>query len=394
VLEAAPGLKPLGVGINIQPHAVRELTELGLGDRMPAVGVATQTFAMFNKHGQLIWSEPRGRAAGYGWPQYSVHRGRFTMMLYEAAVERLGQARIKLDHELIGFEQDADGVTAHFADRDGRQVAAERGDVMLAADGIHSGVRQHFYPDQGEPHFSGEMMWRAAVIGRPFLDGRTHAIAGHQGRRFLAYPIEELADGRVLINWICELGHDGTTPPRADWNKQVPKEMFAGSFADWHFPWLDVPALIEATETYFEFPKVDRDPIPRWTFDRVTLIGDAAHPMLPTGSQAGSQAVVDARYVVRALLLEATPQAALKRFEDERLKPMNEITLRNRRHGPEIAMQIAEERAPDGFERIEDVIPPEEMRELSDSFKRLAGFEKDQLNSRPSLLLDLIGSGR
>ncbi|MFM9970624.1 MAG: flavin-dependent oxidoreductase [Burkholderiales bacterium] len=388
VFEAVREIGALGVGINLQPNAVRELTELGLGEELARTGIPTSTLAYYNKHGQRIWSEPRGREAGYRWPQYSIHRGELLMILVRAVRERLGEASIRCGHQLASFEQDANGVTAHFIDRrSGAQVGTARGDMLIGADGIHSAVRAQLYPNEGEPRFCGQMMWRAAVESTPYLDGCTHAITGHRDQKFLVYPMSAGARqrGRSLINWIAELTVPGPTP-RADWNKQVAKEVFANAFAKWRFPWLDVPALIDATEAVFEFPKVDRDPVAQWSFGRVTLIGDAAHAMLPIGSQAGSQAVVDPRYLARALLTEPRPEAALVRYEAERLPAMNEITLRIRGLGQEIVMEMAEERAPDGFERIEEVIPNEEMARLSAEFKLVAGLDRDYVNSRESLL--------
>lgn len=388
VFEAVREIGALGVGINLQPNAVRELTELGLGGELARTGIPTSALAYYNRHGQRIWTEPRGMEAGYLWPQYSIHRGELLMILARAVRERLGDGVIRCGHQLASFEQDAQSVTAHFTDRrSGAQLGAERGDILIGADGIHSAVRAQLYPDEGDPRFCGQMMWRAAVEAGPYLDGRTHAIAGHRDQKFLVYPMSAKSRerGRSLINWIAELTVSGPTP-RADWNRQVQKETFANAFAGWRFPWLDVPALIEATDAVFEFPKVDRDPVSQWSFGRVTLIGDAAHAMLPIGSQAGSQAVVDPRYLARALVCEASPEQALRRYEAERLPAMNEITLRIRGLGQEIVMEMAEERAPHGFERIEDVIPNAEMARLSAEFKLAAGLDRDYVNSRAPLV--------
>ena len=392
VFESVRNLEALGVGITLQPHAVRELTELGLGDALAATGIPTSTLAYYNKHGQLIWSEPRGKGAGYRWPQYSIHRGNLQMVMLRAAQERLGRERIRTGHHLVSFEQDANGVTAHFVERrTGRQLGAERGDILVAADGIHSVVRQAFYPREGPPTYCGQMMYRAGVEFEPYLDGRTQIIIGHRHCKFLSYPIQPgTRPGRQLINWIAEITVDRETPPRADWNRRVAKDVFAQAFRDYRFDWIDVPAMIEATDAVFEFPKADRDPVDRWSFGRVTLLGDAAHAMLPIGGQAGSQAIVDPRYLTRALLEEPTPEAALARYEAERLKPMNEVTLRIREQGQEQVMEMAEARAPNGFRNIEDVIPRAEMEAFSASFKLAAGLDRDNVNNRPSI----VGGGK
>lgn len=391
VFEAVHTLSALGVGINLQPNGVRELTELGLADDLAATAIPTATLGFFNKHGQTIWTEPRGRAAGYSWPQYSIHRGELLMLLARAVRARIVEANFLLGHHLDSFEDDGAGVTAHFIDRrSGQRIHSERGDALVGADGIHSAVRKQLFPNEGPPHFDGMLMWRAALEAEPFLDGRTHAIIGHQGQRFVAYPMSHEAEtrGRALVNWIAELRVASDTPPRADWNKRVDASVFADKFKDWKYPWLDIPKLIAGTEAIFEFPKVDRDPLPKWSFNRVTLLGDAAHPMLPTGSQAGTQAIVDGSFLTRALLEENNVAAAFARYEAERRPLMSEITLRNRQLGPEVAMQVAEERAPGGFKNIEDVISREEMEGFSASFKKLAGFDREQVNTRPPIVPD------
>jgi len=387
VFESVRQIGAVGAGINLQSNAVRELDEMGLGKALAATGVATRKWSCYNKHGQLIWSEPRGIAAGYKWPQYSIHRGQLLLLLLDATKERIGAQNILTGHHLASFEQDAHGVTAHFVDRaTGKPLHTERGDVLIGADGIHSAVRANFYPDEGPIHYSGEMQWRASVEMDAFLDGQTQVLVGHRNQRLVGYSMsrEALDRGRVLVNWICEIRMPDTSRP--DWDRKVSKDVFAGAFAGWRFPWLDVPALIDATPEIFEFPKCDRNPVERWSFGRVTLLGDAAHPMLPTGSQAGSQAVVDARVLAQALLTEPSVETALESYQIQRLKPMAEITLKNRELGPELAMQIAEDRAPQGFTNVEDVISREEMAAITENYKRAAGFDSASVNTRPSYL--------
>jgi 2-polyprenyl-6-methoxyphenol hydroxylase-like FAD-dependent oxidoreductase len=383
VYEAVPKMGAVGVGINIQPNAVRELIELGLGDALESRAIATAELAFYSKHGQRIWSEPRGLAAGYRWPQYSVHRGTLQMILYEAVRARIGEANLFMGHALESFTQDAQGVTANFVDRaDGAKLEPARGDVLIGADGIHSAVRRHYYP-KDEVAFGGQLMWRAAVEWSPFLTGRSMIIAGHRDQKVVAYPMLALPGGKVHMNWIAELGRPGA-PPREDWNRRVDKSVFLEQFRGWKFDWLDVPAMIEATDVTYEFPKIDRNPVDRWTFGRVTLAGDAAHPMHPVGSQAGSQAIVDGRVLAWHLAKCKDPQDALQRYQDERLPAMREITLGNRTLGPEIVMQIAEERAPGGFANLDDILPPAELAARQAEFKVKAGFAVEQLNQRAS----------
>jgi 2-polyprenyl-6-methoxyphenol hydroxylase-like FAD-dependent oxidoreductase len=264
-----------------------------------------------------------------------------------------------------------------------------RARAVIAADGIHSVVRRTFFPDEGPARFSGRMLWRATTRGRPFLTGRSMIQAGHQDQKFVCYPIQQVpdADGRVTINWIAELRVPaGTTPAREDWNKRVDRSVFRAPFAGWRFDWLDIPALIDGAEAIFEFPMVDRDPLPRWTHGRVTLLGDAAHPMYPIGSNGASQGILDAEAMAEALAFagfpagDTDPGAAFARYEDARREATGRIVLSNRQNGPDQVMQIAEERAPDGFAHIHDVIPREELEAISARYKQLAGFSHAQVN--------------
>ena len=307
-------------------------------------------------------------------------------MLAEAARERIGDA-LRTGHVFQKFVERGDKVIATFADRNGATIAEDEADILIGADGIHSAVRRQFYPDEGEPNFAGQILWRAAVETTPFLGGATMIIAGHFHRRVVAYPIAPGAKpGTLLTNWIAQMSVDTKAPPREDWNRKVDKERFLDAFRDWRFDWLDFPRLVEETAEIFEFPLVDRHPVERWSFGRVTLIGDAAHPMQPTGSQAGSQAIVDARLLTAALLAERDPVAALAAYDRQRRPVMNDITLRNRNFGPEAAMQLAEERAPNGFTQIEDVIPRAELEHISRSFQQAAGLDPAGLNARPPLV--------
>ncbi|MBX6386630.1 MAG: flavin-dependent oxidoreductase [Microbispora sp.] len=360
VHEAAPEIRPLGVGINLLPHAVRELTELGLADRLAEIGVATAELAYFNRYGTLIWSEPRGLAAGYAWPQYSVHRGRLQMLLLDAVIERLGPDAVRTGSRITGPGDE---------------------DLLIGADGIHSAVRAHFYPDEGPPPWNGLVLWRGVTYGEPFLTGRSMIMAGDGTQKFVAYPIE--IGERTLINWIAERPLDGEAPDRGNWNRPADLAEIGRHFADWRFDWLDVPAIIAGAEAAYEYPMVDRDPLPRWTFGNVTLLGDAAHAMYPIGSNGASQAIIDAR--VLAYFLARGDLAA---YEETRRPATTALQLSNRQMGPEIVMKLAHERAPDGFDDIEQVIPHAELAEIAASYKRTAGFDPVSLNSRPSWSVD------
>ncbi|HKA72290.1 MAG TPA: flavin-dependent oxidoreductase [Xanthobacteraceae bacterium] len=385
VYEQAADPKPLGVGINLQPNAVRELDELGLGPQLAEVGNRTDELSFFNKFGQLIWREPRGLAAGYRWPQISIHRGNLQMILLEAARQRLGP-NVRTGLRLVSFVEEGAKVVASFVDAQGQAAGTDAADVLIGADGIHSSVRRQLYPGEGAPRFAQQILWRAAVPAEPFLGGHTMIIAGHFHRRVVVYPIGPAGAGKLLTNWLVQMTVADDMPGREDWNKKVPAAKFFAAIADWRFDWLDVPGLVERTDDIFEFPLVDRDPVENWTFGRVTLIGDAAHPMQPTGSQAGSQAVIDARVLTQALMTIPDPLPALLHYDAARRPAMNDVTLRNRRFGPEAAMQVVEERAPNGFSRVEDVISREELESISRSFHAAAGLDAHTVNNRPSFV--------
>lgn len=390
VFESVPELKPLGVGINVLPHACRELIELGLLDKLDAAGVRTKELAYFSKHGKPIWSEPRGLDAGYKWPQFSVHRGILQQILLDAVIERLGRDSILNSHHLSHFKEAGSGVRASFLDKaTGRNAGIYDGDVLIAADGIHSAVREKLYPDEGPPIWNGRILWRGISEGDAFLSGRTMIMAGHQHVKFVCYPISRSAteSGRLQINWIAERTLDPDYHwRREDYNRTAKLEEFLPWFESWRFDWLDVPGLIRNCPLAYEYPLVDRDPLPRWTFGPVTLMGDAAHPMYPIGSNGASQAILDARTIAREFLDKGVTIAALEAYEAERRPATSELVMLNRGNGPEQVMQLVEERAPDGFDIVTDVLSRQELEDIANNYKRVAGFQVDALNAKPPIV--------
>lgn len=381
VFESVAELKPLGVGINLLPHAVRVLDGLGLSPALDAVAIQTAELAFYNKFGQPIWREPRGRAAGYQFPQYSIHRGRLQMLLFETVCDRLSTQTVQLGHTLRSWDESADGIHVQFQTRAGETVDVT-GRALIAADGIHSAARRRLYPDEGAPIYSGRILWRAVSVAEPFLTGRSMIMAGHQNQKFVCYPIspEHAQRGAALLNWVAELTVPDWAMEKQDWNRQVDKDRFAAPFQSWRFDWLDVPALIDAAEVIYEYPLVDRDPLPRWSHGRMTLLGDAAHPMYPIGSNGASQAILDAESLANVLSSTADVVAALAQYEAERRPPTAGIVLANRKNGPEQVMQLAEERAPQGFAHIHDVITQHELEEIAARYKQTAGFKVEQVN--------------
>lgn len=386
VFESADEIRALGVGINLLPHAVKELMALDLGPALDRVGIRTAELLYYNKYGKRIWREPRGIEAGYRWPQYSIHRGRLQMLLLDEVRARLGAEAVLANHHLAEFEERGGEVVAHFIDRrSGAAMGSATGDVLIGADGIHSVVRRHFYPDEGTPRFSGRILWRAVTEAAPYLTARSMIMAGHQNQKFVCYPIcpDAAARGRSLINWIAELNVGGETEPmRRDWNRLADKANFAPAFADWRFDWLDVPGLIAGAAEVYEYPLVDRDPLPHWSFSRVSLLGDAAHPMYPIGSNGASQSILDVRALADALAATDDPVAALAAYEAARLGPTSKIVLANRQNGPEQVMQMVEERAPEGFTDLDAVITQAELEAVAQRYKQIAGFDRDSLNRR------------
>ena len=388
VFESVDRIQALGVGINLLPHAVRELDALGLADDLAANGLTPTTLAYFTKRGEPIWDEPRGLAAGYRWPQISIHRGVLHTILHAAAAAEIGADRIHTGCHLDHLTDNGHGVEATFIDRrTGAVSATAKGSMLIACDGIHSVARRHFYPDEGMPKWNGSLLWRGLADGDRVFDGRTMIWAGHPRQKFVLYPLLDLPDGRQQLNFIAELRTDNTELlEREDWNQAGDLSDFLPQFAEWKFPWLDVPALIASAPGTFLFPMVDRDPVERWSFGRVTLLGDAAHPMYPIGSNGASQAILDARTLAGCLRSHPDDvEQALTRYDEVRRPATSAIVLANRGLGPELPMQLVEERAPNGFATLSDVITPAEILEVTDGYRKMAGFSLQQLQDRPSL---------
>jgi 5-methylphenazine-1-carboxylate 1-monooxygenase len=380
IYEAVTEVRPLGVGINVLPHAIRELDGLGLLAELAANAVAPSRLLYVTKRGQTIWSEARGRAAGYAWPQLSIHRGTLQQILYTAVISRLGADRVHTSHQLDAIRWEGPSssngdVTCTFTDRrSGREVEVT-GRALIACDGIHSSARRQLHPHEGMPRWNGALLWRGTVDTEPVLDGRTQIWAGHPRQKFIAYPIADLPDGRQRLNFIAELRTDDTElAEREDWNKSGDLADFLPAFESWVFDWLDVPALLRAAPQTFVFPMVDRDPLERWTHGAMTLLGDAAHPMYPVGSNGASQAILDARVLAACLRDHGSAPDALRAYEAVRRPATSAIVLANRGHGPELPMQLVEERAPDGFSDIAEVISEAEIAEVTDGYRRTAGF--------------------
>ncbi|MDM9561164.1 flavin-dependent oxidoreductase [Bordetella petrii] len=388
VYEAVAEIRPLGVGINLLPHAARELDELGLLPALDALGVHTRESIFFTRHGQFIYSEPAGKAAGYDWPQYSIHRGDLQMALLAAVRERLGPDSVVTGHRCLRVDQDDDGVTAHFTDAAGQALPPVRGAIAVGCDGIHSALRKQLYPDEGPPRYSGVNMWRGVTRHRPFLSGGSMVRAGWLATgKMVIYPIRDAidADGNQLINWVAEI--EAPVPAQRDWNRTGRLDDFYPAFADWQFDWLDVAALIRNAESILEYPMVDQDPLPTWTRGRVTLLGDAAHPMVPRGSNGAGQAMIDARFLAGQLKRQGLGTAALQEYDRVRVEATTRVVLTNRANPPDAILREVYERSGDRpYQRIDDVISRAELEGISNRYKQIAGFDPASLKARASFL--------
>ncbi len=383
IFESTAEIRAVGVGINLLPHATKELAALGLEADLARAAITTKDATFFNRFGQLIYQEPLGRAAGYDHPQFSIHRGDLQMILLAAFRARVGADRLTTNRHCIAVEQDENGVGVQFSDGPGgKDRSTVRGRVAIACDGINSAVRKQFFPGEGEPRYSGVNMWRGVTRWKPILSGASMVRAGWLSHgKMVIYPIRAAdADGLQLMNWVAEI----ETPVyrKRDWNRPGSLDDFIGLFADWHFDWLDVPALIRGADSVLEFPMVDQDPLPRWSFGRVTLLGDAAHPMVPRGSNGAGQSILDARALTSALRDNNDPVAALAAYEKQRLEATTRIVLTNRSNPPDAILREVFERTKDQpFGKIDDVISRDELVALSEGYKRIAGYSKDALRA-------------
>jgi 5-methylphenazine-1-carboxylate 1-monooxygenase len=390
VFEAVREMRPLGVGINLQPNAVRELFDLGITDRdLDRVGLPAKEWALVGLNGNDIYSEPRGLLAGYKWPQYAVHRGYFHTLLYQMAVERIGPNAVRLGSRVTGYRKNTDGsVTALIELPDG-SASEETGALLIGADGIHSAVRAQMHPDQPPIHWGGAVMWRGTTWAKPIRSGSSFVGLGTHRQRIVFYPIShpDPRTGLSIMNWIAEVTMDGGEGwKQSGWFRQVSVNEFIHHFDTWIWDWLDVPALIKQANSVFENPMIDRDPIPTWRDGPAVLLGDAAHAMYPTGSNGGSQAIVDARILGAAMVEHGVTQAALAAYDEKLCGPISKLILRNRGAGPFGLLNMVDERCGGTFDNIDSIIPPGERSEFMAGYQAAAGFAMQQLNDAPQTI--------
>lgn len=378
VIEQAATVREVGVGINTLPHSIAELDALGLLPRLDAVGLRTRELRYLTRTGQEVWREPRGMHAGHDHPQFSIHRGRLQKLLYDAVIERLGPDAVHNGLRLSGFVQDEAGVTTHFTDAtDGLSSRSFRGEVLICADGIHSVGRRQFFPDEGPPSWPGVVMWRGAVDWPVWEDGETMAIAGGLAGKLVLYPIAPAKKGKQLMNWVVNVrvaDPEISSPPSESWSKVAPLSRVLPHAKRFHVPGIDLDALVRGSGMIYEYPMADRDPLPRWTHGRVTLLGDAAHPMYPVGSNGSAQAILDARCLADQLQGAEHPREALYRYEHERLPKTSEVVRTNRLGGPERVIDEVEKLAPAGFGDVDMVLSHADREAIVKGYAKMAGF--------------------
>lgn len=391
VFESVSELKPLGVGINLQPNAVRELYDLNLGSKeLDQIGVPIEEWALVGRNGKEIYSEPRGLAAGYHWPQYAVHRGQLQMLLYRAVLDRLGPEAVLSGHKVMSYhnQPDLDTVTVRVKNDCNQEIEVE-GALLVAADGLHSTVRAQMYPDQPPVQWGGGIMWRGTCEAVPVRTGASFIGLGTHDHRFVFYPISPPDEntGLATINWIAEIHVDNSSGlMEGNWNKKANLEDFLPHFANWNYEWLDVPGLLQQAEAVYEYPMIDRDPVPSWIDGNVALLGDAAHVMYPVGSNGASQAVIDARVLGAEILKHGVNHRALESYNERLCAAISQLVLRNRGSGPFGLLSVIEERCDGNFSDVDSVMPREEREAYMAKYKKAAGFFKDALNGAPQTI--------
>tara|TARA_X000001036_G_scaffold264945_1_gene246173 strand:+ start:3295 stop:4554 length:1260 start_codon:yes stop_codon:yes gene_type:complete len=388
IFEKTKTLEPLGVGINLQPNAVRELADLNLKQDLYKIGVETQEFGLFSKKGLKIWTEPRGLAAGYNEPQFSVHRGQLQKLLYNKLIERADRFSIKTGCSVNSFENLSSGVKLNCFNKRSEQEETFSGSILVGCDGINSQVRKQMYPNEQPPIWNGAVLWRGITSEAPFRTKASMVMIGHDTQRFVSYPISGPdSNGRSIINWIAELKFDPSNPwPKGDWSKKVNKSKFIDQFKDWAFEWINPHQLISNAGDVFEYPMVDREPLEKWTFDNTTILGDAAHPTYPVGSSGASQAIIDSRKLVYQFKNKGLNNSALLSYENEMRPLTNKITLTNRQAGPDALLQVVEDRCDGQFIEIENVITKKELKQHADKYKMVAGINIERLNNSKGIL--------
>lgn len=385
IIEAVPEIKPVGVGINLLPHAMAALNHFGVVEEMERRSVATKELCYYTRFGQFVNKEKRGRYAGYEMPQLSIHRADIHEVLLNAVRDRMGADKVQLGRRCVGVTQKADGALVHIQDDKGRSLPDLEGTIVVACDGVNSAIRKQMHPIEAVPRYEGTTMYRGVTRWKPFLTGASMVYLGTQKTgKLVVYPVRNDidADGRQLINWVIELEQNPDEKLQRDWNRPAKVEDFIKNFENCSFDWLDIPAFLRASDVIFEYPMVDQEPLPFWTQGRLTLLGDAAHPMMPRGSNGSAHAVFDAITLAEILSSEQDPLLALKLYESKRLPVTSKVVLANRSISPDAILQVVEDRSGGKmFNKIEDILSDDEFKQWQDRYREVAGFNKAQVHA-------------
>jgi 2-polyprenyl-6-methoxyphenol hydroxylase-like FAD-dependent oxidoreductase len=378
IFEQVGVLRELGVGITLQTNAVKALVGLGLLPVLDAVAIRSEHLYYVTRRGQLVWDEPRGLAAGYDTPQFFIHRGHLQSLLYRAVLEQLPAGALHLGHQLTAIHQSETGIELSFIDKTGASIGAADADFVVGADGIHSTVRATVLPGEDDPRWSGLVLWRGATDWPQFLGGASLLIAGGVNTKFVVYPIGPGTQPETrLTNWAAQarVAPAGSSlSDRADWTRPARREDLAPILARFSVPQIDIHGLVGATDAFWEYPMCDRDPAPRWSVGRITLLGDAAHPMYPMGANGASQAILDAACLTNAIVSHNDVSAALAAYAAERLPTTAAIIRSNRTGGPEGVIDAVEERAPNGFEDVNAVLAHAEREAIVRGYAKQGGY--------------------
>ncbi len=390
IYEAASDIKEIGVGITLLPHAMHELAGLGLQAELEAVGIENLESVFFNRYGQYVYREPRGRHAGYALPELGIHRGKLHRILFDAVLSRLGPSHVHTGHRCLAVTQGESGTTLHFvASSSGVPLEPVQAEVVIACDGVNSVLRKQFYPDE-KVAFAGINTWRGVTRHRPILSGKSYIRIGSiETGKMVIYPIVDNIDdqGTQLVNWVAETQREGDA--MNDWNRAGSGADFLDIFKDWVFDWLDVPALIQGADSILEYPMVDKDPVAQWTFGRVTLLGDAAHPMYPRGSNGSAQAIIDGRVLATQLALaqrnRGDMRESLLAYEALRRPLTAKIVLTNRSTPPDFIIMKADELSQGKpFAHIDDLVSQAELRAISENYAKISGLSRESLEPEAS----------
>jgi len=389
IYESAPNINELGVGINVQPHAIRELIELGIGDELKKTGIPTDEILYFHKNGQFIYGEPRGLRAGYKWPQYSIHRGKLLNLLYREVQSRLNGNRIHTGHEVVdcGSSSRGYGAWAEFLVRNNKTGSDKSikisADLIIGCDGVHSNIRKALTRERA-PTWMGITMLRGLTRMKPFLGGRTMTIIGPIENQMVIYPISKEAEDEEesLVNWVALMKTNNEEEPlKEEWNVHVQDiEEAILPFLDFKYDFIDVPKMIRNAESVCQYPMLDRPPLDTWVYGNITLLGDAAHPMIPIGANGASQAIIDARILALELSREPMLSVALESYDTKRREAVNCIVTANRKESETRFLELIHKEAPEGFDNLDDIITKEDLDNISKQYKKVAGFEPQELN--------------